>query len=344
MGVVRQEQSDALVKALEAILTSHGRPITAHPSLASSVGAGAVPLEQPSAPAPQQSSLHQPQPQSQTPAQSPLSAPTSRDKGKQKAQDGEPSNAPQTPDNAQSRRKNPKKKDDAERQRIMQLLENDKKERQRRKQEEKERLAKLHTPPEAPSTDSRMKNVTNTTSETHISFRLLSGKSIKHTFQSSATLSNDVRPWLDAHQDPEEDHTDIPYTFLHILTPLPNHPIGISEEELPLRELLPQRCSLVLVAQRNPVANAYSRSNPGLIGSLYNTVGGLLSWVWGGSSNTPSRTYNALPTQDVDDPDNYNENDSLLRDDEPRDGPEGNTYYNGNQVCWRLHLILLYPI
>ena len=260
----------------------------------------------------------------------------SGDKGKGKAVESS-STTQERSSTPKIRLKKPSKGDDEERQRILQLLENDKKERARRKREERERLTGQTSMPPSAAEQPAAQRINNS-KEIHMNIRLLSGKSLKHTFASNCTLEKDVRPWLEAHRDPEDEHADTPYTFTHLLTPLPNHHFGISEETIPLGELLPQRCTLILVPQKNKVYNAYAGTGvvSGLVGGAVSTASSLVGWLWGGSSSSNSG-YSSVPQHDVGERERSrtSERDTLLTrsEREDADDEEGNTYYNGNQVC-----------
>ena len=92
----------------------------------------------------------------------------------------------------------------SERQRILQLLENDKAERRLRERERKgEYTTPTPTPtPSASATPSSQLNSEAKSQNVALAFRLVDGTSIKSRFPSSAVLGEDVRAWIETVGNP----------------------------------------------------------------------------------------------------------------------------------------------
>jgi hypothetical protein len=156
-----------------------------------------------------------------------------------------------------------------ERERVLKQIEDDKAERKAREAARKEQAKNMAAteqpnPFTAPSSD-----VVSITRGDHcaLQVRLFDGTAIRSRFSSAATLEKEVREWIDQEQQVAES----PYTFKHILTPLPNKEISISEETKSLQDLgLVPNATLVLV----PIADftpAYGQG-PGVTGLLSSGV------------------------------------------------------------------------
>jgi hypothetical protein len=85
----------------------------------------------------------------------------------------------------------------AERQRILRLLENDKVERQVRERERRESIISM--PPETPRAVSA--EPIGGADLVALSFRLTDGSNVKSRFPPSATLGADVRAWIEQVQE-----------------------------------------------------------------------------------------------------------------------------------------------
>ncbi|TID17105.1 putative exopolygalacturonase X [Venturia nashicola] len=185
-----------------------------------------------------------------------------------------------------------------EKERILAKIELDKAERKARQAEEKRvRLKQAAELEPIPNTESSRSTRSSNAKTASLQVRLLDGGTIRNQFPADATLTRDIRPWIDSNLD-----SKAPYTFKHILPPQPARAIFMSEEESTLRDLdlLP---SATLVLQ--PVSNyteAYSGGPDGMLALPYNaalgayglvagtvgavtgTLGGAARWLRGGTS------------------------------------------------------------
>ena len=147
-----------------------------------------------------------------------------------------------------------------ERERILRQIEHDKAERK-----EKEARRKAIAKTEAEGMDgagglvdqqltSEVSSLKSTRSkECAMQIRLFDGSTIRSRFPSDQTLRGNVRQWVDHHKS-----DDVPYTFKHVLTPMPNRTLSISEEEETLQSLgLTPSATLVIVPVQG-YTNAYN--------------------------------------------------------------------------------------
>jgi hypothetical protein len=227
-----------------------------------------------------------------------------------------------------------KQAEKAERERILQRLENDKAERRAR---DRERRGTLVTPTQSSRPPSLEPSFS---AEIALSFRLTDGTNIKSRFSSSASLGTEVRAWLDQNR---EDGRQA-YDFVEILSPSNNRSLGISDETLPLSSLFKRSATLVLVPTQTYTSTAYenpSISSHTILSQAYGLISGALDAVWRLGSFAP-RTEETPPPPP--------RRQTLGGD--PRRAPPGRgapnhvrtlrdqgedkderKYYNGNQVC-----------
>lgn len=178
-----------------------------------------------------------------------------------------------------------------ERKRILKRIEDDKQERKEREAQERQARLLLSATQdgEGPSYQAppiplpRIQGGAKGGDRCNLQIRLFDGSTIRTQFKSDATLSKDVRDWID------EDRTDgdAPYTFRIVLTPLPNKAIEPAEESESLLSLgLAPSATLVLVPSKH--ALAYTRSNGFIWQTLAYILGifgagyGLITSVFGG--------------------------------------------------------------
>lgn len=185
----------------------------------------------------------------------------------------------------------------SEKERILAKIELDKAERKARQAEEKRlRLNQATESEPIPDTQSSRSTRSSNAKTANLQVRLLDGGRIRNQFPADATLTQDIRPWIDSNLD-----SKAPYTFKHILPPHPARAISMSEENSTLRDLdlLP---SATLVLQ--PVSNyteAYAGGPDGMLALPYNaalgayglvagtvgavtgTLGGAARWLRGGT-------------------------------------------------------------
>ncbi|OJD37442.1 ubx domain-containing protein [Diplodia corticola] len=178
--------------------------------------------------------------------------------------------------------------------RILQRVEADKKERKEREElRKRQREAELHefagadfATPASPVLEAAKRGSISGASrgpapksgDVCLRIRLLDGSQIREYFPPTATLQADVRPRVDwalsSGPGPSSSSSKPPpappYSFKHILAPLPNRTLGPSDETKPLNDLadVVPSATLVLVPVKNAVGT-YSGLGGGYIGSIY---------------------------------------------------------------------------
>jgi UBX domain len=180
--------------------------------------------------------------------------------------------------------------------------------------------------------------------EYRLQIRLFDGSSVRNSFPPSATIRKDIRPWLESQRSDGSQ----PYNLKHILTPLPNRTISVSEEERSLEELeLGPTASLVMVPVPSYI-EAYAPSGimdslparvvssgyglvSGVVGGVTGMVGGFLGYgsapaqqapTSDSTSNRPSVPTTARNSQKI--------NIRTLHD--QWNDQDKNEFYNGNTV------------
>ncbi|KAJ5692179.1 hypothetical protein N7462_001602 [Penicillium macrosclerotiorum] len=172
--------------------------------------------------------------------------------------------------------------------------------------------------------------------------RLFDGRSVRSSFLPNQTISRNVRPWLD--EQMTDDHR--PYNLKHILTPLPNRTLSLSEESQTLQDLgLGSTANLVMVPVRS-YTEAYASAAASLpargISAVYNVVSSVASSATGimgsfiGLSSNASATEPApassspTPSENTRRPHSTGPRIRTLRDQQI--GQDENQLYNGNQL------------
>ncbi|PYI00208.1 hypothetical protein BO78DRAFT_434576 [Aspergillus sclerotiicarbonarius CBS 121057] len=132
------------------------------------------------------------------------------------------------------------------------------------------------TPPQPP-----------TPTQYRLQVRLFDGRSVRSSFTPTQTIRADIRPWLDSQMEEKS-----PYNLKHILTPLPNRTLTLTDEETPLAELgLGSSANLVMVPIQS-YTEAYSATGAslpvravssayGLVSSAVGTATGLVGSFFG---------------------------------------------------------------
>ncbi|OKL63438.1 hypothetical protein UA08_01986 [Talaromyces atroroseus] len=164
-----------------------------------------------------------------------------------------------------------------ERERIRNQIKHDQEARRQRAAEEKGISSTSSSTPKNISAERPEKRQA---SDYRLQIRLFDGSSVRHNFPPSATIRKDIRPWLETQRSDGSQ----PYNLKHILTPLPNRTISVSEEERSLEELeLGPTASLVMVPVPSYI-EAYAPSGvmSGLPGRVISSGYGLVSGVVGG--------------------------------------------------------------
>lgn len=217
---------------------------------------------------------------------------SSKAKGKQKAVPADPKPAETISSAAQSARDALRKKKQEEKEeleRIKARIEADKAERRaqaeaRKAERELERQAA--TPSTIPSSASINKKGSQA-KEVHLNVRMFDGHTVRHTFPHTATLENDVRPWVDTEfaaraEISHEKHP--PYHFKQILAPLPSREISAGEESEALGDIdLAPSATLVLIPVKG-YTEAYSDVTgglPGVVSNLFRTAIALIFVLFG---------------------------------------------------------------
>jgi len=165
-----------------------------------------------------------------------------------------------------------------ERERIRQQIKSDREERRRREE--------LRKQPQTQAVDATGNmSPTPTEPKSHdirVQVRTFDGSTLRQTFTSSASISSDIRPWIDS-----TSLQSVPYNLKIILTPLPNRNIEAAEEEQSLVDLgIKGSCTLVMVPVKGYVESYTGSTTGGLLGSAvsggYNLVAGTAGAVLGG--------------------------------------------------------------
>ncbi|TAQ83493.1 hypothetical protein B7494_g8183 [Chlorociboria aeruginascens] len=216
-----------------------------------------------------------------------------------------------------------------DRARILKRVEDDKIER-RHKETLRKTQASATIQDTPPATSSRQASQSSKT-DCALQVRLLDGSSIRSRFPSRGSLRGDVRQWID-----ETQGIDSPYNFKHVLTPLPNKNISISEEEESLHSLgLTPNATLILMPVQG-FALAYNDSNPGLltrgVSAGYNLLASgvsTIAGILGGPIGRPTHAQEQISPQPQTSS-GPSINIRTLRDQGGQ--PEDHQLYNGNTL------------
>lgn len=175
------------------------------------------------------------------------------------------------------------KRAEAERVRVKAQLEADRRARRdadrkaREQAEANQRRAELLELRKANSTTSNPKHT-----DVRIQVRLFDGSTVRSSFAAEATITQNVRPWIDREMvgkaaDGTGSGAGQPYNLKLILTPLPNRQIEAGEEDSPLSDLegVKGSATMVMVPVKGYV-ESYRRADGGVAGTF---VGGVQSMV-----------------------------------------------------------------
>ncbi|OOF98581.1 hypothetical protein ASPCADRAFT_204338 [Aspergillus carbonarius ITEM 5010] len=153
--------------------------------------------------------------------------------------------------------------------------------------------------PSAPISTPRQPSIPN---QYRLQVRLFDGRSVRSSFTPTQTIRADIRPWLDSQMDEKS-----PYNLKHILTPLPNRTLTLTDEETPLAELgLGSSANLVMIPIQS-YTEAYSAtasslpvravsSAYGLVSSAVGTATGLVGSFFGYGPTPAAETEQPAPT------------------------------------------------
>lgn len=164
--------------------------------------------------------------------------------------------------------------------RVLKLIEDDKAERRARSERQRaERQANVdedvsETTPGAalaPSSSAARRH-----DQCAIQVRLFDGSTIRTRFPAKATISKEVRKWIDENRTDGND----PYTFKIILTPLPNKAIDhATEEDQTLEELGLAPSSTLVLTPVDRYSSAYTNMNAGLTNPVSRLVTAVLAFL-----------------------------------------------------------------
>jgi hypothetical protein len=235
----------------------------------------------------------------------------------------------------------------AERERILKRVEDDKAERREREAQRKAQAKAKEDTEKGIQTDAPSSIVQPPSAiksaQCALQIRLFDGSTIRSRFPSDGSLRANVRPWID-----EQQSGDTPYTFKHVLTPLPNKNISISDEEQSLQSQgLTPSATLILVPVQgytsayedgasSSIVSRVASGGYGLVSSSVGLMTGVLgSFLGGGGAASPpaqERPADSAPANP-----NPAVNLRTLRD-RDRDDQQ---FYNGNAVRLSHHLFRL---
>jgi len=137
-----------------------------------------------------------------------------------------------------------KKQDKLARERVLKQLEMDKLERKEREERRKAATKMQADTAVEPTLLGSPLTPSSQATGCSLQIRLLDGSTIRSRFEKHDTVAKTVRQWID------QNRTDgrVPYTFKHIMTPMPNRSLSTSDEHQMLQdtELLPS-ATLILV-------------------------------------------------------------------------------------------------
>lgn len=164
--------------------------------------------------------------------------------------------------------------------RVLKLIEDDKAERRARSERQRaERQASVTenvSDTASGATVAPSSPATRRHDQCAIQVRLFDGSTIRTRFPAKATISQDVRKWID------ENRTDgiDPYTFKIILTPLPNKAIDhATEEDKTLEELGLAPSSTLVLTPVDRYSSAYTSMNAGLTNPVSRFVTAVLAFL-----------------------------------------------------------------
>jgi len=217
-----------------------------------------------------------------------------------------------------------------ERERIKAQIKADREERRRRENTRK------HGDVDTASDAAKPTSPQARNAEVRIQVRTFDGSTIRHTFPTSATLSKDVRPWIESSSDA---HT--PYNLKLILTPLPTRTIETAEEEQELSELgIKGSCTFVMAPVKGYVESYTGSTSNSLIGSAvsggYNLLTGTAGALFGGVKSIlgygQPQGHDQNPAAANPPPPSRPVNIRTLADQRAEDAKKDQQFYNGNQL------------
>lgn len=211
--------------------------------------------------------------------------------------------APQRDWRATQRRREQQQRE--ERTRVLNQIRQDKEDRKRRNEQRKATIAANNQNNTTDTTQTQGTKKPPSSTQFRIQVRLFDGTSVRSAFSPGQTVRRDVRPWIDSQRSGD----DTPYNLKHILNPLPNRTLSISEEDQTLAELgLGPTASLVMVPVQ-VYTEAYAGGDSSLpVRGLYagyrfitGTVGAVFGGLWSflGYGQGPTTTHTETATSET---------------------------------------------
>jgi hypothetical protein len=232
--------------------------------------------------------------------------------------------------------KDKRKQEDEHRKQVLQRIEADRKERRMQAEaRQKERSANQSVGDVAASLvnapSSKLSSTAKQGAFAHIQVRLFDGSTIRSRFQTSSALK-DVRKWVD------ENRTDgkEPFTFKHLLTPLPSRAIDATEEDKVLGDLELSPSSTLVLIPVDKYSSAYAGSSGNVFMDFIRYVLGFFTWIFGLLGLAGSRpAAQAVPQSEESEQSAASQDRTRVRgfqngDDRRRD----QQFYNGNSLSF----------
>lgn len=170
--------------------------------------------------------------------------------------------------------------------------------------------------------------------------RLFDGSSVRSTFSPTQTIHKDVRPWLDGQLEEKK-----PYNLKHILTPLPNKTLTITEEDQTLRELITGSTATFVMVPIKTYIEAYSESGSlpvRALSSAYGLATSVISGTVGYVGSFVGYTQNTVAQPEPSQPSASQQSTDSTRRPRPwgpnirtlgdQGSEQDSQFYNGNQV------------
>ncbi|KAK5998890.1 hypothetical protein PT974_01274 [Cladobotryum mycophilum] len=177
--------------------------------------------------------------------------------------------------------KKKRQQEEDERKRILKRIEDDREERRLRASvREQQRIDNQNVGDVASALasapETKLPSTTRVSEIASLQVRLFDGSTIRSRFKTASPLT-DVRKWVDGNRGENK----IPYTFKHVLTPLPNKNIDETEETKTLGELgLVPSSTLVLIPVQK-FSSAYEGGSQGGFAGFIALILSFFTWLSG---------------------------------------------------------------
>ncbi|EGE09558.1 UBX domain-containing protein [Trichophyton equinum CBS 127.97] len=269
---MREAMARAQAQAQRTANQTAGSPSVSPTTVPSAPTASGTPVSTPPAPSPAPATPAPPSNVVDPPSDTRGNDQQRRDSVREGKRPAEPDNEKKEQAEWKGKQKRRHQQESEERERVLERIRRDNEERKAKAERQRAAAAEKHeasrtTPPAS--------------QKYRLQVRLFDGSSIRNTFSPNQTIGTAVRSWLDR----ERSDGDAPYTLKHILTPLENKTISLSEEDQSLQELgVGPTATLVMVPIRT-YTDAYSDSGASLpyrvLSGGYNLVAGTVNAVAG---------------------------------------------------------------